>query len=91
MIFVFGNGLSVGFDFRLTTESITGRVVASLGDSYAGVLRDLAELGTPEDPDTAPVGVARGGSSSWPAPWTGWRTRLWPCSGFSPGPARARC
>ena len=61
MIFVFGNGLSIGFDSRLSTESITGRVVASLGDSYAGVLRDLAELGTPEDPDTAPVGVARGG------------------------------
>lgn len=47
MIFVFGNGLSVGFDSRLTTESITGCVVTSLGDSYAGVLRDLAELGTP--------------------------------------------
>ena len=61
MIFVFGNGLSIGFDSRLSTESITGRVVTSLGDSYAGVLRDLAELGTPEDPDTAPVGVVRGG------------------------------
>lgn len=33
MIVVFGNGLSLGFDSRLTTESITGRVVASLGDS----------------------------------------------------------
>jgi hypothetical protein len=61
VILVFGNGLSIGFDSRLSTESITDRVVASLGDSYAGVLRDLAELGTPEDPDTAPVGVARGG------------------------------
>ena len=31
MIFVFGNGLSIGFDRRLTTEAITDRVVASLG------------------------------------------------------------
>jgi hypothetical protein len=61
MIFVFGNGLSIGFDRRLTTEAITSRVVASLGDTHAGVLRDLAELCTPEDPDTAPVDVARGG------------------------------
>jgi hypothetical protein len=36
-------------------------VLTSLGDEYAGVLRDLAELGMPEDPDTAPVDVARGG------------------------------
>jgi hypothetical protein len=61
MIFVFGNGLSIGFDRRLMTESITDRVVASLGDTYTDVLRDLAELATPEDPDTAPVDVARGG------------------------------
>jgi hypothetical protein len=61
MIFVFGNGLSIGFDRRLTTPAITERVVASLGGTYTGVLRDLAELGTPEDPDTAPVDVDRGG------------------------------
>ena len=61
MIFVFGNGLSVGFDSRLTTAAITERVVALLGDDYSDVLRDLAELGNPEDPDTAPVDVDRGG------------------------------
>ena len=31
MIFVFGNGLSIGFDPRLTTTAITARVVDSLG------------------------------------------------------------
>jgi hypothetical protein len=61
MIFIFGNGLSIGFDRRLATEALTDRVLTSLGDDYAGVLRDLAELGTPEDPDTAPVDVTRGG------------------------------
>jgi SIR2-like domain len=61
MIFVFGNGLSIGFDRRLATEVLTDRVLASLGDDYASVLRDLAELGTPEDPDTVPVDVTRGG------------------------------
>ncbi len=61
MIFVFGNGLSIGFDHRLTTAAITERVVASLGDEYSDVLHELAELGTPEDADTAPVDVSRGG------------------------------
>jgi hypothetical protein len=61
MIFVFGNGLSIGFDNRLATPAITERVVASLGDKYTDVLRDLAELGAPEDPDTVPLGVDRGG------------------------------
>jgi hypothetical protein len=61
MIFVFGNGLSIGFDRRLTTAALTDRVLASLGDTYAGVLWDLAEFGTPDDPDTAPVDVVRGG------------------------------
>lgn len=60
MIFVFGNGLSVGFDPRLATANITGRVVAALGDTYTDVLCDLAQLGAPEDPDTVPVGVDRG-------------------------------
>ena len=32
------------------------------------MLRDLAELGTPEDPDIAPVDVVRANSSSWPGP-----------------------
>jgi hypothetical protein len=35
-------------------------VVAALGTAYAGVLRDLAELGTPDDPDSEPVDVERG-------------------------------
>lgn len=61
MIFVFGNGLSVGFDSRLATAAITHRVITSLGDTYTDVLRDLADLGTPEDPDTLPVAVDRGG------------------------------
>lgn len=61
MIFVFGNGLSIGFDARLTTTAITARVVDSLGGEDTAVLRELAELGTPEDPDTVPVEVDRGG------------------------------
>lgn len=60
MIFVFGNGLSAGFDGRLATASITERVLASLGEPYAEVLRELAELAHPEDPDTEPVDVDRG-------------------------------
>ena len=60
MIFVFGNGLSIGFDSRLTTTGITERVVASLSAEYADALRDLAALGAPEDPDSAPVDVDRG-------------------------------
>lgn len=61
MIFVFGNGLSIGFDPRLTITAITARVVESLGSEDTAVLQQLAELGTPEDPDTAPVAVDRGG------------------------------
>jgi hypothetical protein len=61
MIFVFGNGLSIGFDPRLTATAITARVVTSLGSEDTAVLRELAELGTPEDPDTVPVAVDRGG------------------------------
>jgi hypothetical protein len=33
MIFVFANGLSIGLDPRLTTEAITGQVVASNHDA----------------------------------------------------------
>jgi hypothetical protein len=61
MIFIFGNGLSIGFDTRLTTSAITARVVNSLGDEDTAVLRELAELGTPEDPDTVPIEIDRGG------------------------------
>jgi len=61
MIFVFGNGLSIGFDSRLATSAITKRVIASLGDEYTEVLRSLVELGTPEDPDSVPLEVERGG------------------------------
>jgi hypothetical protein len=59
MIFVFGNGLSIGFDPRLATLAITDRVKTSLGAAYTDVLRDLAALGAPEDP--VPLGVDRGG------------------------------
>jgi hypothetical protein len=61
MIFVFGNGLSSGFDRGLTTPAITDRVMASLGSREKDVLRELAQLGTPEDPDAAPLDVDRGG------------------------------
>jgi hypothetical protein len=40
VIFVFGNGLSVGLDSRLATAAITQRVMAAVGSAYAGVLRD---------------------------------------------------
>jgi hypothetical protein len=60
MIFIFGNGLSIGFDSRLETRAITERVIATLGDSYTDVLQTLTDLGAPEDPDTAPVAVNRG-------------------------------
>jgi hypothetical protein len=65
MIFVFGNGLSIGFDPRLATAAITDRVVDSLGAPYAGVLRDLAALGAPEDPDSMPLQSEIDGRS-WP-------------------------
>lgn len=61
MIFVFGNGLSIGFDARLKTEAITRRVKDSLGPHYTDVLQLLAALGTAEDPDSKPVAVDRGG------------------------------
>ncbi|MGH3274029.1 MAG: SIR2 family protein [Streptosporangiaceae bacterium] len=61
MIFVFGNGLSIGFDSRLTTTAITERVTASLGSTDIGVLRELTQLGSPEDPDSIPLEVDRGG------------------------------
>lgn len=61
MIFVLGNGLSIGFDSRLVTSAITERVVASLGAAYTDVLRDLAKLGTPEDANSVPLQVDRGG------------------------------
>lgn len=61
MLFVFGHGLLIGFDSRLATSAITERVIASLGGAYTDVLRDLAKLGAPEDADSAPLQVYRGG------------------------------
>lgn len=61
MIFMFGNGLSIGFDNRLTTTAITECVTASLSSTEIDVLRELAQLGSPEDPDLMPLDVDRGG------------------------------
>ena len=59
VVFLFGNGLSCGFDARLATSALTGRVLARLGPDYVEVLEDLAELASPEDVDR-PLTVERG-------------------------------
>ena len=67
MIFVFGNGLSIGFDPRLTTAAITSRVVDSPGSEDTAVLRELAELGTPAVPgSTRPSSPATRSASASP-------------------------
>lgn len=59
VVVLLGNGLSCGFDPRLTTNALTQRVLERLGPEYTGALSDLAELASPDDVDH-PLGVDRG-------------------------------
>ena len=90
MIFVFGNGLSIGFDSRLTTTGITERVVASLSESTrmrCGISPRSGLLRIPIPPLWTST-VERSSSSRDPS--TDWRMHSWPCSASSSGRARAR-
>lgn len=59
VVVLLGNGLSCGFDPRLTTKALTERVLQRLGPDYMEALADLAELASPDDVDH-PLGVDRG-------------------------------
>jgi hypothetical protein len=59
IVVLIGNGLSSGFDPRLTTKALTERVLERLGPDYVQALSDLAELASPDDVDH-PLGVDRG-------------------------------
>jgi hypothetical protein len=59
IVFLFGNGLSVGFDPRFRTAALTERVLTRLGPAYGAALADLASLANPDDVDR-PLGTSRG-------------------------------
>jgi hypothetical protein len=46
-----GNGLSVGFDARLSGRSITERVMAAVDDDLRALLDRVVHLGQPESLD----------------------------------------
>lgn len=52
--------MSMGFDERMNSSSISDRVRSALGDDVTQVLERIAELSAPEDADT-PIGIDRGG------------------------------
>jgi hypothetical protein len=54
-----GNGLSIGFDARLSGRSITERVTAAIDDDLRTLLDRVVHLGQPESPDQ-PIGADRG-------------------------------
>lgn len=55
-----GNGLSVGFDSRLSGRLITERVKAAIDDDLRTLLDRVVHLGQPESP-AQPIGADRGG------------------------------
>lgn len=59
IVFLFGNGLSVGFDPRFLTAALTERVLTRLGPTYGSALTDLASLASPDDVDRL-LGSSRG-------------------------------
>lgn len=50
-VLLIGNGLSMGFDPRLSGDSISNRVNAALGADLRELLTQVAELARPERPD----------------------------------------
>jgi hypothetical protein len=58
-VLLIGNGLSTGFDPRLTGDSISQRVDAAMGEELSGLLHRIAELAQPERADE-PIDAERG-------------------------------
>lgn len=60
VIFLLGNGLSMGFDPRLASDAISGRVEEAIGPEVTAVLEQVSELARPDSVDE-PIGASRGG------------------------------